>query len=154
MSVVLARLNENNVEIPDVTAPAAAYVPYVISGKQVFISGQLPFHNGAISQTGHLGKNVSLEQGQETAKICGINLLAHLKNACGGNLDKVKQVVRLEILVSATPDFNDPHIVANGVSELIKLAFGDEKGSHARVAYGVSSLPLGAAVEVAAIFEL
>ncbi len=147
-------LQAKGIELPEVSAPAAAYVPYTTSGKAVFISGQLPFKDGSMFKTGHLGKDVSLEEGQETAEVCAVNILAHLKNACEGDLNKVAKVLKLEILVAATADFTDPHLVANGASQLILDAFGKEKGSHARVAYGVATLPMGAAVEVAATFEL
>lgn len=147
-------LSDASITLPQVTAPAAAYVPYRVEGNIVYVSGQLPSVDGKMLHTGHLGKNVSVEQGQATAKACALNVLAHLQNACGGDLSKVKQVLKLEILVACTPDFTEPHVVANGASEVIKTAFGAEAGSHARVAYGVSSLPLGAAVEVAATFSL
>lgn len=153
-SQVEQNLQASGIIVPEVSAPAAAYVPYKIIGNQVVISGQLPFKDGALAQTGHVGKDVSVAQGQETAKICALNVLAHLKNACGGNLDRVKQAVKLEILVSCPPDFTEPHVIANGASELIIAAFGEEKGKHSRVAYGVSSLPMGVSVEVAATFEI
>lgn len=148
------RLEQKGITLPQVSAPAAAYVPFTVSGNTVFISGQLPFKDGELFKTGILGKDVSLEEGQETAKVCALNVLAHLKNACGGDLNKVSKALKLEILVAATPDFTDPHVVANGASQLILDAFGEEKGKHARVAYGVSTLPMGVAVEVAATFEI
>jgi len=148
------RIKELGIEIPVVSAPAAAYVPYTISGNIVYISGQLPMKDGKAFKTGLLGKNVSVEEGQQTARVCGLNILGHLKNACEGNLDKVKKVLKLEILVASTPEFTEPHVVANGASQLILDVFGKERGSHARVAYGVATLPLGVAVEVAATFEI
>lgn len=154
MAIVANRIEELGIVIPQVTAPAAAYVPYTISGNIVFVSGQLPMKDGKPFKTGHLGKNVSVAEGQEAAKVCALNILAHLKNACGGSLDRVKKTLKLEILVAATPDFTEPHVVANGASQLILDVFGDERGKHARVAYGVATLPLGVAVEVAATFEI
>ncbi len=148
------KLKELNIQLPEVATPAAAYVPYTISGNVVFISGQLPFAEGKLFRTGHLGRDVSLEDGQRTAAVCGLNILAHLKNACRGDLDRVKKILKLEILVAAAADFQNPHVVANGVSELMLGAFGEEIGSHARVAYGVASLPMNAAVEVAATIEI
>jgi len=154
-SSVEAALQEKGITVPEVSVPpGAAYVGYTISGNQVIISGQLPFKDGELFKTGILGKDVSLEEGQETAKVCALNVLGHLKNACGGDLDKVKKALKLEILVAATPEFKEPHVVANGASQLIKDAFGEEKGAHARVAYGVSTLPMGVAVEVAGTFEI
>lgn len=148
-----SRLEELNINLPESVAPAAAYVPYKVSGNQVVISGQLPLVDGKPFKTGHLGNDVSVEDGQATAKVCAINVLSHLKAACGGDLEKVTQAVKLEILVAATPDFTEPHVVANGASQLIIDVFGD-KGKHARVAYGVSTLPMGVAVEVAATFDI
>lgn len=152
--MVAERLKELNITLPEVSAPAAAYVPYRVSGNQVLISGQLPFQDGALYQTGLVGKDVTLEEGQETARVCGLNILAHLKNACGGDLNKVQKLLKLEILVAVAPGFTDAHLVANGVSQLMLDVFGKDKGSHARVAYGVASLPMNAAVEVAATVEI
>lgn len=154
MSKIEKRINDANINLPEVSAPAAAYVPYSISGNTVYISGQLPMINSEFTAIGHLGKNVSIEEGQKTAKDCVLNVVAHLKNAVGGDLDKVKNVLKLEILVASTPEFTEPHIVANGASKLILEIFGDDIGSHARVAYGVATLPFGVAVEVAATFEI
>lgn len=151
MSPIEQRLKEAGVIIPDAPRAATAnYVPYTIANNIVFISGQLPFLDGKIFTTGQLGKGVSMEDGQETARVCALNVLTHLKSACNGDLSRVKKVLKLEILVAAVSTFSEPHVVANGASQLIKLAFGEEIGSHARVAYGVSVLPLDAAVEVAA----
>jgi len=147
-------LQKKGITLPEVATPAAAYVPYTIAGDIVYISGQLPFEDGKLSQTGILGKDVSIEHGQETARVCALNVLAHLKNACGGNLDKVKKAIKLEILVASTPEFTDPHVVANGASQLVLDVLGEDKGSHARVAYGVATLPMGVSVEVAATFEI
>lgn len=136
------------------TVPGAAYVPYTVSGNQVLVSGQLPFVDGAISTTGQLGAAVSIEAGQDTARTCAINVLAQLQHACGGDLSRVKRLLRIEILVSSTPDFTEPHVVANGASELFLSVLGEARGAHARVAYGVASLPMNAAVEVAAVAEI
>lgn len=148
------RLKELGIKLPEVSNPAAAYVPYTVSKNTAFISGQLPFKDGALAAKGILGKDVTVEQGQEIARICALNVLAHLRNACGGNLDKVTKTLKLEILVASTPEFTDPHLVANGASQLILDVFGKGKGSHARVAYGVATLPMGVPVEVAATFEI
>ncbi len=154
MSTTAQRLSDNNISVPNVSAPAAAYVPYTISGNTLYISGQLPMIDGEFLHKGHLGKNISIEQGQEAAHACALNILAHASNALDGDLDRVEHVLKLEILVAATPEFTEPHVVANGASNLIKTVFGDEVGSHARVAYGVATLPFGVSVEVAATFEI
>lgn len=149
------RLASMNLVLPEAKAPPGAlYVPFTISGNQVIVSGQLPFKDGALSHTGKLGKNVTQEQGQEAAKICAINVLSCLNSAVNGNLSRVKKVLKLEILVSVSPEFTSPQIIANGASKLFIDLFGDEIGRHARVAYGVASLPLDAAVEVAGTFEI
>jgi enamine deaminase RidA (YjgF/YER057c/UK114 family) len=148
-----SKLAELGITLESPTPPAAAYVPYKISGKTLYISGQLPNLNGAMSHTGHLGKNVTLEDGQACARVCAINILNWLNVATNGDLGKVSQFLKLEILVAADPSFAQPHVVANGASQLILDLFG-EKGKHARVAYGVAVLPLNAAVEVAATIEL
>lgn len=139
--------------LPEAATPAANYVPYTISGKLVFISGQLPMQDGKPFLVGKLGKGVDIEQGKKTAEICALNILAHLKKACGGDLGKVKQCVRLGVFVNSAEDFTDHPKVANGASDLMVAVFGD-KGKHSRFAVGVSQLPLGVAVEVDATFEL
>jgi enamine deaminase RidA (YjgF/YER057c/UK114 family) len=155
MSTIEERLKAANIVIPEAPrAPTVNYIPYTTTGNVVFISGQLPFVDGKIFTTGQLGKGVSLEDGQATARVCAINVLTHIKTACGGDLSRVKKVLKLEVLVAAVSTFHEPHVVANGASQVMKDVFGAEIGSHARVAYGVSVLPLDAAVEVAATFEI
>jgi enamine deaminase RidA (YjgF/YER057c/UK114 family) len=153
-STIDAKLSEMGIILPESVKPPAKYVPFNISGNIVFISGQLPLLDGEMKVAGTVGDDVSLEQGQETAKNCGLNILAHLKLACDGNLDRVKKVLKLEILVNSAPGFTDQHQVANGVSNFIVDLFGEEVGSHSRVAYGVAGLPMGASVEVAGTFEI
>jgi enamine deaminase RidA (YjgF/YER057c/UK114 family) len=153
MSAVAKKLEELNIEIPVVAKPAANYVPYVITGNQVVISGQIPFVNGKVDgQVGKLGDDFTIEQGQAVARVCAINVISQLKDACGGNLDKAK-CVRLGVFVNSTPDFKEHPAVANGASNLIADVFG-EKGKHARAAVGVAALPFGVAVEVEALFEI
>jgi len=154
MSEIEKRISDANINLPVVSAPAAAYLPYTISGNTVYISGQLPMIDGEFTGKGHLGNNVTVEEGQKVARDCALNVVAHLKNAVGGDLEKVKNALKLEILVAATPEFTEPHVVANGASNLVLEIFGKEVGSHARVAYGVATLPFGVAVEVAATFEI
>ena len=134
-------------------APVANYVPFIKTGNQIFISGQLPIENGEIKFVGKLGENISIEDGQKAARICAINLLANLKIACDGNLDRVVRCVKLGIFVNAVPNFTDHPVVANGASDLMVEVLGDA-GKHARFAMGAGSLPRGVAVEVDAIFEV
>ncbi len=152
MSRIDTHLAELGIVLPDPVAPVANYVPYVISGSQVFISGQVSIGaNGLI--TGKLGADMSVEQGIEAAHACGVNLIAQLRAACGGDLDRVKRVVKLGGFVNCTPDFIDQPKVVNGTSDLMVAVFGDA-GRHARAAVGTPSLPLGAAVEVDGVFEI
>jgi len=152
MSRIDTQLAELGIILPEPVAPVANYVPYVISGKQVFISGQVSIGaNGLI--TGKLGADLSIEDGVEAAHACGVNLIAQLCAACGGDLDRVKRVVKLGGFVNCTPDFVDQPKVVNGTSDLMVAVFGDA-GRHARAAVGAPSLPLGAAVEVDGVFEI
>jgi enamine deaminase RidA (YjgF/YER057c/UK114 family) len=147
------RLLEAGITLPPAAAPVAAYVPAVLSGQMLYISGQLPMQNGAPAVRGILGAGVTLEQGAEAARICALNILAQAKMACDGDLDRIRRLVKLTGFVAAAPDFADHPKVVNGASELMITALGPA-GRHARSAVGVASLPLGAAVEVEAIFEL
>lgn len=148
------KLAELGIELPEMAAPAAAYVPFVVSDNTLYVSGQLPFKKGEISHKGLLGKDVTVEEAQEAAQNCASNLISCVKEACGGNLAKLDKVLHLQVLVASTPDFNEQHLVANGASELFVKVFGDERGSHTRAAYGTASLPLGAAVEIAGTFKI
>ncbi|WP_295636860.1 RidA family protein [Novosphingobium sp.] len=149
---VTAKLAELGLTLPQAAAPVAAYVPTVEVGGLLHVSGQLPFVDGHLVR-GTLGKDVSLEQGQAAAQACALMLLAQVKAALGGSLDRVERVVKLGAFIASTADFTDQPKVANGASELMVAAFG-EAGKHARSAVGVPVLPLGAAVEVDAIFAL
>ena len=153
MSIIEARLKELGVTLPTPPVPVASYVPYVITGNLVFISGQIPIADGAMKYVGKLGVDGGIEVGQAAAQLCAINLLAQLKAACGGDLDRVVRCVKLGVFVNATPDFTQHPEVANGASDLIAAVFGDA-GKHARAAVGVGSLPRGVAVEVDAVFEI
>lgn len=154
MGTPAERIKELGFELPEASMPAANYVPYVISGNQVIISGQLPMKGGKPQDIGKVGREISLEQAQMTAKQCGLNILAHLEKACGGDLSKVKRCLRLGVFVNSTDDFTDQPKVANGVSDMMVDVFGKEKGAHARFAVGVAQLPFGVAVEVDAVFEI
>lgn len=147
-----ARLAELGVTLPDAPAPAANYVPYVIAGKLVHVSGQISADaNGQIK--GKLGAGMSVEDGAAAAKACAISLLAQLKKACDGDLSRLKRVVKLVGFVNSTPDFTDQPKVINGASDFLVAALGDA-GRHARSAVSAASLPLGVAVEIEGIFEI
>ncbi len=153
MSQALKNLESNGYKLPELKPAQTKFKPFLISGSHVYISGQLPLGFGDVKEhVGHLGGNVSIEQGQKIAHICGLNVLAQLQAAVG-DLDKVKKCVKLTIFVNSTPTFTDQPVVANAVSDLMLKTFG-EKGEHARSAIGVAQLPLGVAVEVEAIFEI
>lgn len=148
-----ARLKDLDISLPIPPAPVASYVPYVISGKLVFISGQVTFADGGLKYVGTVGKELSIEDGKAAARLCAINVLAQLKAAAGGDLDKVKRCVKLGVFVNAVPGFTQHPEVANGASDLLVEVFG-EAGRHARAAVGAGSLPRNVAVEVEAVFEL
>ena len=147
-----ARLAELGITLPDAPMPAANYVPFVQTGNLVFISGQIA--NGPDGMMlGKLGDGTSVEEGQTAARACGLALIAQLKAACGGDLDRVVRVVKLNGFVNCTGDFGEHPAVINGCSDLMVEVFGD-KGRHARAAVGSSSLPFGVSVEIEGIFEI
>ena len=148
-----AKLAELGITVPQVAAPLANYIGYNIVGNLVVVSGQIPLVDGKIAVTGKVGAGVTIEQGQHAARICFVNLLAQLKAATGGDLDKVKRVVRLGGFIAAGPDFTQHALVMNGASDMAVAVFG-EKGRHARTTIGVPALPGDAAVEVEGMFEL
>ena len=145
-------LKKLNINLPKAPDPVGAYVASKIVGNLVFISGQLPLDSGGKLIKGKVGKELNLEQGQEAAKFCALNLLAQLKKICV-SLDKVKGCVKITGYVNSIDSFVDQPKIVNGASDLISQIFGD-KGKHARAAVSVNSLPLGAAVEVEGIFEV
>jgi len=147
------RLAELGIELPAAAKPVANYVPWVRTGNLVFISGQGPIDNGKVTLQGCLGDSISLEDGVKSARLCAINVLSQLKDACGGDLDRVKRVVKLVGFVNATPSFIDHPKVMNGASDLMVEVFGD-KGKHARSAVASPSLPFGISTEVEAIVEI
>lgn len=151
-NIIDQKLNELNITLPEATAPAAAYLPFIKSGNLLYISGQLPFVDGALFATGHLGDNVSLEDGKKAAEYSAINILSVAKLALDGDLSRIKQIVKINGFVGSTPDFVSQHLVINGASELLAKVLGN-KGQHARAAVGMASLPLNAAVEIEAIIE-
>ena len=152
-NVIESRLAELGIELPTPPAPVASYVPYVVSGKLVFVSGQVTLAPGGLKYVGIVGKEISLEDGQSAARLCALNVIAQLKAACGGDLDKVARCVKVGVFVNAVPGFDKHPEVANGASDLFVEVFGD-KGKHARAAVGAGSLPRNVACEVEAVFEL
>ncbi|WP_142847629.1 RidA family protein [Telmatospirillum sp. J64-1] len=147
---VEARLKDLGLQLPQLAAPVANYVPYVINGDLLFVSGQITLKDGTPAFIGKLGAEFSTDEGYEAAKLCGLNLISQVKSALG-DLDRVRRVVRLGGFVSCTPDFTEQPQVINGASDLMVEVFG-EAGRHARAAVGVPSLPRGVAVEVEGIF--
>jgi enamine deaminase RidA (YjgF/YER057c/UK114 family) len=147
------RLAELRLELPAAPAPVANYVPYVKTGNLAFISGQVCRVGNEMRYHGRLGEKYSVEEGQEAAKICALNMLAQLKEACGGDLDKVRRCVKLSVFVQSADGFDAQPQVANGASDLIVAVFG-EKGKHARAAVGCNALPGGTAVEAEGVFEI
>ena len=148
-----ARIAELGIELPNAAAPAGAYVPFVISGGLVFVAGQVTLWNGELKYRGRLGDDLGVDDGYAAARLCGLNLIAQAREACGGDLDRVERVVRLGGFVNCTADFGDHPKVINGASDLMVEVFGDA-GRHARAAVGAPSLPLGVSVEVEGIFKI
>lgn len=153
MSTIESRLADMGITIPEPPAPVAAYVGHVVHNGIVTVSGQLPLSGGSLTQTGLLGADVSVEEGAAAAKVCAINILAQMKVACGGDLERIVRCIRLGGFVASTPDFTDHPKVINGASEFMGAALGD-KGVHARAAVGVAALPMNASVEVEATFAI
>ena len=153
MPNVEARLERLGVKLPTPPAPVASYVPYVPSGKLLFVSGQVTFAPEGLKYVGTVGKELTLEDGRAAARLCAINIIAQLKAACGGDLDKVRRIVKLTVFVNAVPGFAQHPEVANGASDLLVEVFG-EMGRHARSAVGAGSLPRNVATEVDAIVEI
>ena len=148
---VYQKLEALNITLPPVAVPAAAYVPFVQTGKLVFLSGHIAKKDGK-PWVGQLGKTMDTLEGQQAARAVAIDLLGTL-HAAVGDLNKVKRIVKVMSLVNSTPDFTEQHLVTNGCSELLGQVFG-EAGSHARSAFGVAQIPLGACVEIELIAEL
>lgn len=153
MSSIEGRLAELGVTLPEPAAPVANYVPYVVTGNLVFISGQVTLGPNGFEYQGKVGADISVEDGAKAARLCAVNILAQLKAACGGDLERVRRCVKLGGFVNSTADFTDHPKVINGASDLMVDALGD-RGKHARFAVGAGSLPLNVAVEVDAVFEI
>ena len=148
-----ARLEQMGIKLPAPPAPVASYVPYVLSGKLLFISGQVTLSPEGLKYVGTVGKELTLEDGRAAARLCAVNIVAQLKAACGGNLEKVRRIVKLTVFVNSVPGFAQHPEVANGASDLLVEVFG-ESGKHARSAVGAGSLPRNVAAEVEAIVEI
>ncbi len=147
------KLKELGIELPSENNPAANYIPAIQVGTLVFIAGQTCKWNGVLQYAGKVGKDYNLEEAQKAARLCGLNILLQIKNACIGDWNKVKNCVKIGVFVNSTDDFADHAKVANGVSDLMVAVFG-EKGKHVRTSVSSNSLPSHAAVEVDAIFEV
>ncbi|MGH6887723.1 MAG: RidA family protein [Rhizomicrobium sp.] len=148
-----ARLNALGITLPAPPAPVASYVPCVTTGNLVFVSGQVTAGPKGLEYLGTVGKDLSVDEGRAAARLCAINVLAQLKTALGGDLDRVRRCVKLTVFVNAVPEFAQHPEVANGASDLMGDVFG-EAGRHARAAVGAGSLPRDVATEVEAIFEI
>ena len=146
-----SRLKQLGIALPAAAAPAANYVPFAITGNQLWVAGQITFWDGKLKYLGKVGADLSLEDGAAAARVCGLNIIAQAKAALG-DLDRVVRIVKLNGFVNAPADFTDHPKVINGASDLLVEVFGDA-GRHARVAVGVSNLPLNSAVEVDAVME-
>ena len=153
MSRIDDRLRELGIELPEASVPGANYVPAVRSGNLLFLTGQLSQWNGERRFVGKLGREFGVGDGQQAAQLCALNLIAHLRSALSGDLDRVVRCVRIAGYVNSTPDFTGQSQVINGASDLFVSVFG-EAGRHTRMAVGVSALPYDVAVEVEATFEV
>jgi enamine deaminase RidA (YjgF/YER057c/UK114 family) len=147
------KLKELNINLPDAKAPVGNYMATKISGKMLFISGQISIDNNGQLIKGKVGKDLDTEAGYNAAKRCALSIVSQVKKACGDDLSKVKSCIKLTGFVNSTDDFNEQPKVINGASDLIASIFG-EAGMHTRAAVSTNSLPLGVSVEVDAIFEL
>ena len=148
-----ARLAELGITLPDGIPPIGSYVPYVVTGDLVVIAGQGPARDGKYAIFGQVGTETSIEEAIEAARLCFINMLSHLKSACGGNLDRVQQVVRLGGFIFSGADFNQHAQIMNGASDLALAVFGNA-GRHARTTVGASGLPMGISVEIEGLFRI
>ena len=149
---IQAKLSALNITLPAVSTPAAAYVPFVQTGNLVFISGHIAKKDGK-PWVGQLGKTINTEEGKAAARAIAIDLMGTLQAACGGDLGRVQRIVKVMSLVNSTPDFTEQHLVTNGCSELLGEVFG-AVGAHARSAFGVAQIPLGACVEIELIAQI
>ena len=148
---IYERLSEMEISLPEVTPPVAAFVPFVRTGNLIYVSGHIAKKDGK-SWTGQLGAGLTTEEGKQAARNAAIDLLGTL-NAAAGDLNRIRRIVKLMVLVNSASNFTEQHLVANGASELLVKVFG-EKGPHARTAFGVAQIPMGSCVEVELIAEV
>ncbi|MEE2912601.1 MAG: RidA family protein [Planctomycetota bacterium] len=153
MSSVHNRIQELGLTLPDAPNPVANYVPAIILGNEIRTSGQIPLKEGQLLFKGAVPSCQSIEDAKKAAEVCGLNAIAVASNALDGDLDQIARVLQLRVYVASDPSFDGQSEIANGVSDLFVAIFGDS-GKHARVAVGVSSLPLGATVEIETVFEI
>jgi|SRR5690606_16181792 len=152
MTDPIEKLREYGYELPTPKAPVASYAPVTRSGNLLFVSGQISSNDTGVV-TGLLGENMNVVQGANAAELAAVSVLAQIVHNGGVKLDDIKRILKLTVLVASTPEFTEQHLVANGCSDLLVAVLGD-KGKHARAAFGVAALPLGAAVEIEAIVEV
>jgi enamine deaminase RidA (YjgF/YER057c/UK114 family) len=152
-TTIEGRLADLGLDLPAATPPVANFVPCTQSGRTLFVSGQISSWNGEVRYVGKVGREISLSDAQAAARLCALNLLAQVRAWLGG-LDRIRQVCMLHVFVNAVPEFTDHPLVANGASDLLVDVFGPAAGKHARFAVGSGSLPLNAAVELAAVLEI
>ena len=152
MNDIEKKLSEKGISLPSVPKPAFNYIPYVLTGNLLFVSGQIPLQNDEMIK-GKLGSTIRLDKGVEAAKVCAINLLTQVKSACDGDLTRLVRVIKLTGFVNSSPDFSDHPLVINGASDFMVEVIG-ESGRHSRSAIGVANLPFGVAVEIEGIFEI
>ncbi len=150
---VTTRLAALGIALPASSAPVANYVPFHVVDGWVYVSGQLPVTDAGLACTGRLGAELDVAAGAEAARLAALQVIAKLADACGGDLDRVERIVRIDVFVASTPDFFDQPLVGNGASDLLVQAFGDA-GRHTRNAVGVAVLPRNAPVEIAAVAKL
>ena len=150
---IINKLRDLKISIPDAPDPVGAYVAFKIINNIVYISGQLPIDENGKMIKGKIGKDLNIEDGQKAARLCVINILAQIKKATNGDIEKVKNCIKITGFVNSSDDFTDQPKIINPASEILSAIFG-EKGKHARAAVSTNSLPLGAAVEIDAIFEI
>ena len=151
--MIADNLKKLNIELPNAPNPVGAYVAYKIIGNLLYISGQLPIAENGNIVKGKIGKNLTLQDAQRASKLCAINILSQAKKAMGGDLNKIKNCIKITGFVNSTDDFTDQPKAINPASEMLSTVFGN-KGTHTRAAISANSLPLGAAVEIDAIFEI
>ncbi|MCA9511845.1 MAG: RidA family protein [Myxococcota bacterium] len=147
------RLADLAIQLPEAPAPAANYVPWVRTGDLVFVSGQVPFEDGRLAYQGTVGADLTRAQGEAAARACALGVIAQVRAACGGDLDRVRRCVQIQGFVRSAPGFGEQPAVINAASNLMVDVFGDA-GRHARFAVGTNELPFGVAVEIAAVFEI